>query len=154
MSNISLTTTPLSCNEISDLTYLFEQSFLFHYNNAVITTALTVQNYLKNIRTVVGLGFTATLVQNDLTLFMERLINKFIRYQNFYRYPEKIQTLASTLVSLISCSSDFFRDLGHPSYCDVFEQSLAQCIQHIIHEIGIQPIYDTRLAEFKYLSFD
>src|SRR6266481_430667 len=133
MSHLSLTTPPWSRNEISDLTCLFEESFRFHYNNAVIATTPSVQNYLKAIRTVVGLGFAATLVQNDLTLFIQRLVNKFIRYQNFYNHPEHIQKLASTLVSLISCSSDFFHDLDHPSYGDAFEQALAHCLQHMIH---------------------
>ena len=148
MSEISLTATPWSRNEICDLRYLFEQSFRFHCNNAVIASTPSVQNYLKNIRTVVGLGFTATLVQNDLTSVMNGLVNKFVRHQSFHNHPEHIPTLASTLASLVSISSDFFRDIGHPPYRDDFEKALAQCIQHMIHELGIQPSHVTRLIQY------
>lgn len=75
MANIRLTVQPLSRNDISIMTSLLEQSFDYYLN----LYSPFFSDYLRALRTVVGLGFTAVLADRSLLSIYQWYLNHFMQ---------------------------------------------------------------------------
>ncbi len=137
MANRILAATPLSHNDIAALAKLFEQAFQYHWQNQ--SKESSFQIFVHNIRTLVGLSFTATLVEGDLLEFFNSYLRIFQRNQSFLRSDSRHARLASAIANMVCLGSDFFRCLDHPSYYKDFLQALRNCLKHMIEEIRIKP---------------
>jgi len=69
MANRILTGEPFSRNDVSKLAQLFEQSFDYYISH----NTPFFSDYLNALRTVVGLGFTASLVDGLAGAFEQKL---------------------------------------------------------------------------------
>ena len=69
MAHYSLTARPFSNNDIASLAKIFEIPLQYYDQR----TSPLEKDHFKNIRTLIGLGFTAILVDGDLAFVYERL---------------------------------------------------------------------------------
>lgn len=139
MANPILAVTPLSCNDIRCLSQLFESSFDYHSRYSALLNNTCLRDYLEDIRTVVGLGFTATLVFDELVFEYRNYLNIFLRYQYFKARPSRHSQLALSIANMVNTGSDAFQWREHLPYYESFVAALKRCVYHIVEEIGIKP---------------
>lgn len=139
MANSSLAATPLSHNDITALAQLFRRAFHYHRKHKGEFYDIRWQNFLKNLRTIVGLSYTVTLVQGDLLELYNSYLTTFLQNQSFTNSHSQHLKLAQSFTNMVSLGSDFFRSFGHPNYYSDFLVALRFCVIHIIEEINIKP---------------
>jgi hypothetical protein len=140
---------PWSRIETRVLVQLFEQSFQFYAEHPSLCTSESAQNFMHNIQTLVGLGFTAAQVSEDLIANFHELVTEFLCYHPFYKFPQQASHLASIVADIIVCSCDLFKELEYPCYTSDFELALMQCLRHILKDLDIKPAH--LLPRFKSL---
>ena len=139
MAQPILAATPLSHNDISGLAQLFEQGFHYHRKCQKQLKNTDWRSFLHNIRTLIGLSYTATLVDGELLEIFDSHLCVFLQYQSFLSKHSEHAKLAKAIADIVCLGSDFFRCLGHPRYYEDFLRSLRDCVTHITEEIGITP---------------
>jgi hypothetical protein len=94
-------------------------------------------NFIRYVRTVIGLSFTAALVNGDLLSLFNRSLEYFLRHQ--YSPNSRIGSLkvGKATADIVTLGSDFFRLLNHPRYYEDFLQALRDSLGHIMGEMGI-----------------
>ncbi len=132
-----LAATPLSHNDIAGLAQLFEQAFRYYRRHKKQLKDNQWQIFLQDIRTIVGLSFTATLVCGDLVEMFDSFLSIFLQNQAFLNAHVKPKKLADAFANIVSLGSDFFRCLDHPRYYEDFLQTLRNCITHITDDIKV-----------------
>lgn len=138
MAHSSLAATPLSHNDIIGLTQLFQRAFHYHRYRVNRHQETNWKNFLREIRTVVGLGFTATLVEGDLVELYSSDLAAFLENQTFINSCSNHLSLAKAFANMVCLGSDFFRYLDYPEYYKDFLWSLRRCLLHITDEAGIK----------------
>ena len=129
MANIRLTVQPLSRNDISIITSLLEQSFDYYLN----LYSPFFSDYLRALRTVVGLGFAAVLADRSLLSIYQWYLNHFMQ-QNEGDFREAISAkthIAQCTAEMVGTAVISFQALGHPLYYGDFLQALHYILTHI-----------------------
>ncbi len=139
MANHILAATPLLHNDIRALAQLFEQAFQYHRQYRNQSHERAFKTFVHNMRTLVGLSFTATLVEGDLLELFNPYLQIFQRNQAFLRSDARHARLASAIANMVCLGSDFFRCLDHPHYYKDFLQALRNCLKYMFEEIRIIP---------------
>jgi len=132
MANSILATSRLSRNEISSLARVFEISFDHfcrpghYFPNA--------NDYLREIKTIVGLGFAAVLVENDylLTTYQSQLAI-FLQCFDFRSNKKRWSQLSQSLAEMIGLSLG----LSAYNYQNYF-QGFSICLRRILSSVSIQ----------------
>jgi hypothetical protein len=109
---------PLSRNDISILAHLFEVSFDYYIHN----NSPFFLDYLQALRTVVGLGFTAVLVDRQLLCIYQRYLELFLAQEegNFKERKEGKTLIAQSVAEMASTAVISFSILKFPHYYEDF----------------------------------
>ena len=138
MAKTILATTPLSYNEINSLAQLFACAFL-RLNEPGIPSEHVQQkrHFFQQVHTVVGMAFTATLVEQDLLALFKPHLHHFLQHQvnDGNRYASVNAGIA--MGDIISLGSDAFRTLEHPEYYSYFLNALRESLHYITTTINI-----------------
>ncbi|KTD25156.1 hypothetical protein [Legionella maceachernii] len=122
MGNIRLTVHPLSRNDIAILANLFEASFDYyiHHNSPFFI------DYLRNLRTLIGLGYTAILADGALLSVYQRYLDNFIEQKigNFRERQQNKLLIALSTAEMIGSAVISFSALKFPQYYDDFIEAL------------------------------
>ena len=138
MAKSILATTPLSYNEISSLAQLFSNTFL--RLNELDTLSTQVQQkrlFFQKAHTVVGLAFTAALVEQDSLALLNPHLKRFLRYRVNDRNRFASATAGIAMGDIISLGSDAFRTLEYPGYYGNFLQALQECLSYALTELHL-----------------
>ena len=129
MANIRLTVQPLSRNDIVSLANLFELSFDYHIKH---NSPFFIE-YLRSLRTVAGLGFTAALADEGLLFIYQRYLNHFMRHKegNFKESEGSKRLIAQSAAGLVSTAVLSFDALNYPRYYEDFIAALRYTIAEI-----------------------
>lgn len=120
---------PFSRNDISILAALFEQSFDYYiYHNSPFFS-----DYLNALRTVVGLGFTASLVARSLFCIYRHYLERFIAQDegDFKVNPGAKRSIAQAVAEMINTASISFYALRFPRYYDDFMAAFSHTVVKI-----------------------
>jgi hypothetical protein len=133
MANIRLTVQPLSRNDIVELANLFELSFDYYIKN----NSPFLIDYLRSLRTLVGLGFTATaaLGNKALLCIYQRYLDDFMRHkEGNFKESEGAKTLiAQSVAELVATAILSFNALNYPRYYEEFMLALQYTMAIIPH---------------------
>lgn len=127
MAKPTIAALPLSSNDISSLAQIFHV-VLQHYCTVVNPFE---KDYLSELSSLVGLGFTAILADGSLLCVYERYLQTFIRYRSFKEHPEHLQMFARAIAEIASGAVQIFRYLKYPSYYDEFIRLIHKTVDHI-----------------------
>ncbi|MFA6409503.1 MAG: hypothetical protein WCW01_04945 [Gammaproteobacteria bacterium] len=125
MAKRILAATSLSRNDIQRLANILKTPLeYFQKHNSPMA-----EDYSCNMKTVAGLGFTASLVGNRhaCSLLYEEKLKTFRRYCDA-GLPLQIST---SLAEMVSLSLQAFLYTGYPGYADYFAGSLKQLTSHV-----------------------
>ncbi len=141
MANKIVPAQPFSSNDISSLTKTFQIAFHYycHHNSPF------AQDYLKELSTLVGLGFTAVLVDGDCICAYDHYLKTFLAYRNFKAHPEALEILSSAVANMVSWAAQLFRLLDYPGYYDDFAASLEKTVGGTISHLYGNPEETERL---------
>ena len=123
---------PLSRNDISILANLFELSFDYY----IAHDSSFFPDYLKSLRTVVGLGFTAALVADTsiLCIYQHHLDHFMAQRQGDFRTHRNAKTLiAQSVAEMVGTAAVCFSILRCPKYYQDFFAALCHTIAQIAH---------------------
>lgn len=122
MANRILTGEPFSRNDVSKLAQLFEQSFDYYISH----NTPFFSDYLNALRTVVGLGFTASLVDRQLFCIYQHYLERFIALNegDFKRNPGSKRGLAQAVAEMTYTAALCFYALHFPRYYEEFITAL------------------------------
>jgi hypothetical protein len=128
---------PLSRNDIAILAQLFEISFDYYINNHS-THSPFFNDYLKHLRTLVGLGFTAVLVDRSLLCIYEHYLERFMgQKEGDFRERKHAKTLiAQSVAEMVATSTISFSALQFPRYYDEFSTALHYTVAKIPELFG------------------
>jgi hypothetical protein len=127
MANDSLTAKLFPNNEIINLAKLLEIPLLYYReNNSPIE-----KDHIKELRTIIGLGFTAILVDGAWTSIYERYLRAFLVCDQLTRTEDMISQLALATAEIAGGASYIFRILNHPEYYKDFEVALKKVVNHL-----------------------
>lgn len=133
MANNSLTTKLLPDNEIVNLAKIFEIPLLHYHKNESIFK----KDHLKKLRTIVGLGFTAILVDGALISTYERYLRTFIACDQIKSTENTIYQLAYAAAQITAGASYAFKITKYLNYHKDFVIALKKVINHLsIHKDG------------------
>jgi hypothetical protein len=122
MANSRVAVQSLSRNDLSLIASLLEESFDYYLNH----NSPFFVDYLRALRTLVGLGYTAVLADNALLSIYQRHLDGFHGQQNGnFREREGAKTfIAKSVSEMISVAITSFSALEHPRYYHDFLQAL------------------------------
>lgn len=128
MAEHMLTAKLLSRNEITMLAQLFETSFDYHLNHQ----SAFFTDYLRSLRTLAGLGFTAVLADRDLLSVYQIYLRQFMaqKEEDFSKSPNKT-LIAQSAAEMVATSIISFRALNFPRYYETFNQALKSTAANI-----------------------
>ncbi len=129
MANIRLTVQPLARNDIAILANLFEMSFDYYINH----NSPFFVDYLKNLRTLIGLGFAATLADKSLLSIYQYYLNNFMAHEegNFKTEEGAKRLIAQSSAEMIASSTISFSALDYPSYYEDFMKALHHTVAKV-----------------------
>ena len=125
MAHDSLTARQFSRNDISNLAHIFETSFRYYLEH----NSPLQENYRRALKTVVGLGFTAILVDESLASIYWSRLETVVKHKNFT--GSIITALALATAEIVFEATYIFSILGYPSYYDDFISALKNILHHI-----------------------
>ena len=133
MAKHMLTALPFSRNEISTLAHLFELSFDYHLNGR----SAFFTDYLRSLRTVAGLGFTAVLADRSLLSIYQIYLRQFMAQEegDFSKSPNKT-FIAQSVAEMVGTAAISFRVLGFPCYYEAFNRALGDTVARIPRILG------------------
>ena len=122
MAKSILTGEPFSRNDISKLAHYFEQSFDYYLNNH----SPFFNDYLKSLRTIVGLGFTAALADHDLLSTYQHYLERFIAMNegDFRVNPGAKRGIAQAVAEMVNTGGFSFYALKFPRYYHDFYEAV------------------------------
>ena len=137
MAKVSLATTPLSHNDINCLAQLFTGAFLSLNKNPLETSVMPRKNFLRQVDTVVGLAFTATLADQEFLALFKPYLDDFLNYPPSSNEPKAHEKWGIAVADMISLGSDAFRMLKHPGYYRYFLKALQISLRYLWIELNI-----------------
>ena len=118
----------LSHNDVFLLARLFKVSFDFF----LTYTSPQVEDFLLNLRTIGGLGMTASLADHGGVLPYQTSFNRFCSERGNFRKSIIAPSLwASTMVDMVAMGLDSFRRLNYPGYYSDFLDAVESSIKNI-----------------------
>lgn len=129
MAKSILTGEPFSRNDISKLAQLFEQSFDYYVNNQ----SPFFPDYLKALRTMIGLAFTAALTDRDLFFTYQHYLERFIAQDlgDFKINPGAKRGISQAVAEMVNTGAISFYALRFPRYYDDFRVALCYTLAQI-----------------------
>jgi hypothetical protein len=129
----SVAALPLSSNDITHLAQIIEAILQYYCTNA----SPFEKDYVKEISTLMGLGFTAIMVDGDLLSIYQPHFNTFLRYSHFKKHPSYLGVLSRAIAELTAGSAHLFRSLGYPAYHEHFMVAVKNTVNNIVvHLMG------------------
>jgi len=122
----------LSSNDISSLAQILE----IHLKHYCDHSSPSEGNYIKELRTLVGLGFTAVLADGGLISLYHRRLNIFLDHIDFKQHQESPTYLCTTIAEMIDLACRMFSTLGYPSYYDAFKASVCKVTDTVISTLA------------------
>ena len=95
---------------------------LFEYNYAH-PSALNREHY-THLKVVLGLGFTAALVDGRFVEFYLERLNIFAYAGQFEAFPSPPPLLLNAIMEMVEYGSKLLAIVGYPAYYDIFKSSL------------------------------
>lgn len=141
MGNKIVPALPFSHNDISSLAQTFKIAFNYFCDHS----SPFVTEYLRELNTLVGLGFTAALVDGDSISVFDNDLKIFLTYRNFKAHPEAIESLSSAVANLLCWSTQLFRILNYPRYYEEFAQAVKKTISGTVSSLYGNPGESQRL---------
>jgi hypothetical protein len=127
MAKNTLAALPLSSNDIYTLAQIFHSTFQYYCT----VFDPSEKDYLREISTLVGLGFAAILTDGDLLCFHEPRLQTFMRfYQKFKEHPEYLQMFSRAIAEIVSGAAFVFRFVKYPAYHEEFTRLLRKALNH------------------------
>jgi hypothetical protein len=124
----SLSARPLLRNDISTTAQLFEVSFDHYLND----DAPFYNDYLRALRTLAGLGFTASLADYDLLSSYQTRLKWFLdQHAGDFKGGGDKKIIAQLLSEMLWSCSVCFSALQYPSYFEEFAQALGYTMAKI-----------------------
>lgn len=129
MTNVSVTATPLSHNDVFVLARLFEVSF--HYFRT--HSSPNVTDFILDLRTIAGLGLTASLADDGGIMPYQMYFNRFIHAgRGDFREDDQSTSLgANTMANMVMMGLSSFRRLNYPDYYASFISRVEKTIQNV-----------------------
>ena len=116
-----------SKNEDHGLAKTFEEVFrYFCAHNSPYAV-----DYLTNIKTILGLGFTSVLVEGLVVSTYQRKLEVFLRYCDFKKHENNITELSTKTAEMIELAFSAFRSIGYPPYYKNFTNTLNNTLGRI-----------------------
>ena len=127
MANLSVSATRLSSKDISDLAQIIEINLQYYcaYNSPM------EKDYLRAIKTVIGLGFTAAMVDDSLVAIYHSRLNTFLNYGDFKQYQGSLKYLSTAIAEMVDLSVQLFRYIGYPDYYNDFVAAARKMLDNI-----------------------
>src|SRR6478752_7045033 len=120
---------PLSRNDISILARLFEVSFddHIHHDSPFFT------EYLCSLRTLIGLGHTASLVYRGVHCIYYEYMDTFVKRKegNFKECPGSKTLLAQYSAEMVGTAVCCFHWLGYPRYYEDFLKAFHKTMPNV-----------------------
>ena len=131
MVHKSLAGVPLSSNDISSLTKLFTVGLGYYQDHC----SPFEKDYLKKLSAIMGLGFTAILMDGDLLTIHQSHLMTFIRYLEDDD-KKNWSALAYPLANIIN-GAVFVFQFEKPAFYSIFQQIVKEVLTHItLQEAG------------------
>lgn len=109
------------------LSEIFEEVFNYFCTHS----SPFADDYLREIKTIVGLGFTAVLVNEIYFMEYKNKMRTFLQYCDFRRYPECVKMLSTTIAEMIGLAFNVFYRIKYPPYYKNFLATLIKAINHV-----------------------
>ncbi len=132
MANVSLTSCLPLRNDIYQLAHIFETSFHYFLNN----NSPFEEDYLKGMKTIAGLGFTAVLVDDWMLPFYQKQLQIFLQYCDFKKNQGSLSLLSLSIAEMLDLASPAFRRIGSPRYYEDFTATAKKAIGHAASDVG------------------
>jgi hypothetical protein len=127
VANNILSTLRLSRNDISSLACIFDVNFRhFCANNSPFAI-----DYLNELKTIAGLGFTAVLLDGSFIATYHEKLNIFLQYLDFRKHENSLQLLSSNIAEMVDVSADVFRFIQYPRFYEDFAVALRKALGRI-----------------------
>jgi hypothetical protein len=128
MTNRSVAAAPLSHNDVVVLGKLFEISVNFFRTHQ----SPNAQDFILELRTIAGLGLTASLVDNGGLMPYQTYFNRFVSSEqgNFLK-DRGDHTWGQTMANMVAISLDSFRRLNYPGYYTEFRAAIKKSIDNV-----------------------
>ncbi len=126
----SVAAAPLSHNDVVVLGKLFEISVDFFRTHQ----SPNAQDFVLELRTIAGLGLTASLVDNGGLMPYQTYFNRFVNAEqgDFLKDQGNHTSLwGQTMANMVTISLDSFRRLNYPGYYEAFRKAVEKAIQNI-----------------------
>lgn len=125
MAEFILAGEPLARNEIYELADTLEEIFDSYLENPRF-----IEDYLKILRTLIGLGFTATLVDKSQFLIYQHYLKEFMHADagHFKDNPSAKRYIAQCCSEMIAIALISFDALQNPGYYWDFVKALDQAL--------------------------
>ncbi len=75
-----------------------------------------LKDYQRSLSVVIGLGFTAALVDSDLLAIYQPRLNLFIQYGDFIKHPGHCQVVSIAQAEMINDALYLFEVIRYPNY--------------------------------------
>lgn len=124
MANKSVSALPLSRNDVSCLAQPFQLAFnYFCTHNSPL-----YEDYVKRLGVVVGLGFTAVLVDGTFLQNYQLQLQIFLDHVDFKSHPQRTVALSLAMAEMVNLGAYLFRVLGYPGYYDYFAAAVEKVV--------------------------
>ena len=129
MANRSLAAQPLLSNDIPFLVQLFEESFDYY----IAHDSPFFKEYLQALRTLAGLGFSASLVDRSLLCIYQIYLSSFMAHgEGDFKANRGAKTLiAQHTAEMVRAATISFHALHYPRYYNEFIEALHYTISKI-----------------------
>lgn len=129
MTICSVAAAPLSHNDVFVLAKLFEVSFDYFRTH----TSPNVADFILNLRTIAGLGMTASLADDGGIMPYQMHFNRFLYSdQGDFREDANSPSIwASMMADMVAISLDSFRRLNYPGYYADFVCAVDKTIKNV-----------------------
>ncbi len=121
---MSVAAEPLSRNDIHSLAQILQVSLDYYckYSSPFI------DDYMKRLRAVVGLGYAAVLMDNDTVSFYQNYLDTFLHFRNIRQHPTKTVILSQAVAEMINWAAYLFRLLNYPECYEYFVHTVKETV--------------------------
>ena len=129
MATSSLSVRGFSSNDISELAHILEINIQHYCIDA--KNSLREKEYHKTLRTIVGLGYAAVLVDGCSICTYNRHLDIFLRYCEFKQHKIMLPSLSRSIAEMIVLASAAFAGAEHSGYYEDFVIAVKKAIDNI-----------------------
>lgn len=127
MANTILTAKRLSNNDIASLANIIEANLKYYHAHA----SPFKEDYLKKLRTVVGLGFLVILVDGGLISIYRPHLDIFLKNTSDVPDFSDLSLYCISIAEMIVLAASRFKTLEYPNYYRDFLGHLGQIVKNI-----------------------